>query len=469
MTLGVSTATPVAHVVAGRVVEGADVAYEGGGGGPGFVTPRLDLDALVVARTQPGPAFDLPIGEVVDFLVAVGERLAAERNPWVDEARDLMQRVTPLEPHVLAHEFATLPGFFERATLDFQLEQELGAAADGGWRTVVEPSGRRSAVRAFPPRLVHVLAGNGAGVAAMSIVRAALTRGLHLLKLPANDPFTATAILRTMADVDADHPTLRSFSAAYWRGGDTRIEGALYRAQFFDKIVVWGGDEAVRNALRYAGPGFDVVAFDPKISISFVGREAFVSDDTLAAVADQAATDVTVLDQNACVASRFQFVEGSVDDVDRYCTLLAERLPLRRDLASAVGPRPPSDIVEEVEVLAQLAPTYAVFGSADGRGLVIRSEEPVDFHPSGRTVNVVAVDDLADAVRYATVATQTVGMYPAERKATLRDALAGCGVQRVVTLGEAIAGGPGLPHDAMYPLHRLVRWVVDEDVTDDGA
>ena len=44
------------------------------------------------------------------------------------------------------------------------------------------------------------------------------------------------------------------------------------------------------------------------------------------------------------------------------------------------------------------------------------------------------------------------------------DGLAQAGVQRVVPLGRAAEALPGLPHDGMYPLHRLLRWVVDEEV-----
>lgn len=93
---------------------------------------------------------------------------------------------------------------------------------------------------------------------------------------------------------------------------------------------------------------------------------------------------------------------------------------------------------------------------------MIRSEEPVDFHPDGRVVNVVPVASLAEAVQRANVATQTVGVYPPSRKAELRDALAAAGVQRVVELGMAVAFETGISHDGFYPLQRFVRWVNDE-------
>ena len=42
-----------------------------------------------------------------------------------------------------------------------------------------------------------------------TIVRGALTKGVHLLKLPSNDLFTATAMLRTIAEIAPDHPITR--------------------------------------------------------------------------------------------------------------------------------------------------------------------------------------------------------------------------------------------------------------------
>jgi hypothetical protein len=61
------------------------------------------------------------------------------------------------------------------------------------------------------------------------------------------------------------------------------------------------------------------------------------------------------------------------------------------------------------------------------------------------------------------VATQTIGIYPPERKAMLRDRIASAGGQRVVRLGSAWRHVMGGPHDAMYPLQRFIHWMSDED------
>src|SRR3546814_17080631 len=80
---------------------------------------------------------------------------------------------------------------------------------------------------------------------------------------------------------------------------------------------------------------------------------------------------------------------------------------------------------------------FRVWGKTDGRGLVVRSEEPVDFHPINKTANVVRVDSLDDAVKWVNVATQTIGFYPFARMPDYRDRLASGGAQRIVQLADA--------------------------------
>ena len=168
------------------------------------------------------------------------------------------------------------------------------------------------------------------------------------------------------------------------------------------------------------------------------------------------------LNQEACVASRFQFVEGNAAEVDRFCAALHARIVTRAAQSGDVRPLD-MDMREAVEMMIMMDDEYGVWGRTDGKGLVIRSDEPVDFHPINKTANVVRVDSLDDAIKYINVATQTVGFYPFDRMPDYRDRLASGGAQRVVHLGEAGPSTIGNPHDAMYPLHRFVHWMAHED------
>lgn len=451
---------PIYHVVKGATTHGVELTY--GSEDSGFGTPALDLDALVWKRQAPPPAAHVPVAEIMDVLEQVGDRLRCDQNGFLGEALERNLRTNPLPRDLLERLYSKVGLTFERPRMEFVLKQELGGSeVVDGWRESATLSGRRARVRAFPPRLVHVLAGNGPGVSAGSLLRGALVKGVNLFKLPSNDLFTATALLRTLASTAPGHPLTQSFSAVYWRGGDERVESMLFRPQFFDKLVAWGGEAAVRSALRYIGPGFELISFDPKTSISMIGREAFASESILQDVAERAAHDATVLNQQACIASRFQFVEGGEAEVDRFCAVLQSRLGLERPVASAqLSPTSPT-VRAEIDAVKDMPDFFRVWGSYAGQGIVIRSEEPVEFQPEGKVVNVVRVRQLQDAVRFVNVATQTVGVYPPSRKTDLRDSIAAAGAQRIVALGE-ITPEPGLPHDGFYPLHRFVRWITDE-------
>jgi hypothetical protein len=449
---------PVCHVIKGELVRGTEQVHGR------FATPRLDLDTLVWPRSEPGPAFDTPLAEIVDVLVQLGAWLAADPQGAVAEALEHSLRTGSLPRALMEHAYANIGKPFDRRSIAFQVDRELGGAdVLDGWREITNtPSGRPARIRAFPPRLIHIVAGNAPGVSAQTVLRGAITKGVNLLKLPSNDLFTAPAILRGLAAVAPGHPLTRSFSAVYWRGGDASVEGTLFRSQFFDKIVAWGGEASIRSAVKYLGPGFELVSFDPKTSISLIGREAFASTESLAEAAERAAFDATLMNQQACASSRFQFVEGSVEQVDRFGALLQQRMNVDRPTASAIGAPVPGALRDEIDGLRMLEPQVRVWGGYGGEGVVIRSEEPVDFHPDGKIVNVVPVASLDEAVRHANVATQTVGVWPPSRKAGLRDVLASRGVQRLVNLGGTAGIEMGLPHDGFHPLQRFVRWVNDE-------
>lgn len=428
-----------------------------------FRTPHLELDRLVTPRTEVPPLLDVPVAEIIDFLVETGRKIADPANTIMQECIGRMASTHVLPAEMLFRQARYAADYLDRKLLTTLVERNFpDPRALDEWVPQRDHTGRKSFVRAFGPRLVHVLPGNSPGVAVKSIAEGALVKAVNLFKMPSSDPFTTVAILRTMAEIDPEHPIVRSMSAVYWRGGDASVEQALYRPQYFDKIVAWGGGPAIDNVIKYLGPGFQLVSFDPKTSISMVGREAFTSPETLALTADRTSSDVMMLNQEACVSSRFIYLEGTQEEADRFSAALHTRIVER---AADSGDRRPldADLREQIDTLSMLEDDFRVWGRTDGTGVVIRSDEPVDFHPSNKTANVVRVDSLDDAVRYVNVATQTVGFYPFDRMAAYRDRLASGGAQRIVHLGEAGPSTIGNPHDAMYPLHRFVHWMAHED------
>ncbi|HUD29038.1 MAG TPA: acyl-CoA reductase [Novosphingobium sp.] len=452
----------------GEVLHGTEVIQKSRDLGVTFATPRIPFDRAVPPRTEVPPLLNVPLAEIIDFLVETGQRLVAPDNDHMQECIERMCRTHILPRAVVENTARHAAAYLDKRILNAEVAQNFpDPRALDEWVSKEDFTGRRSFVRAFAPRLIHVLPGNSPGVAVKSVAQGSMVKAINLFKMSSADPFTMVAILRTMADIDPGHPIVKSMSAVYWRGGDDATERVLYRPQYFDKIVAWGGGDAINNVIKYLGPGFQLVSFDPKTSISMVGREGLVDEATIDRVADLCSADVMTLNQEACVASRFQFVEGPQEQVDRFCERLQFHIARRAAESGDVRPLD-MDMREAVEMMILMDDEYGVWGRTDGKGLVVRSDEPVDFHPINKTANVVRVESLDDAVKWINVATQTVGFYPFDRMADYRDRLAAGGAQRVVHLGEAGPSTIGNPHDAMYPLHRFVHWMAHEDGRREG-
>lgn len=450
--------------VRGDLVTGNAITYKSRDLGVEFATPALDLNAIVRPRSELPPLLEVKLSEIIDFLVETGERLRLERNPHLQQCLELVAATNPLPRRVVENLYHAAPHMLSRSSLVSMVESNFADSAIlDGWVERRDEQGNTGRLRAFPPRMIHMLAGNAPAGCIASIAQGALVKAVNLFKMPSSDPFTTVAVLRTMAEIDPDHPVVRSMTAVYWRGGDEQLERTIYRPQYFDRVVAWGGGDAISSVMRYIGPGLQLVSFDPKSSISMIGREALLSESEIDEAAERAAQDITVFNQEACLASRFIFIEGDRADVERFCSRLADRISVDRTFASAKAPGLPLELRDEINMLDAIGEAKT-WGSNDGAGLVVLTEQPVEFHPSNKTSNVVHVDSLQDAIRYVNVATQTIGVWPAQRKEALRDRIAAAGGQRICCLGTANLHVPGGPHDAMFALQRFVKFIGEDDI-----
>jgi hypothetical protein len=109
---------------------------------------------------------------------------------------------------------------------------------------------------------------------------------------------------------------------------------------------------------------------------------------------------------------------------------------------------------------------FRVIGGERDEGAIIVSQidEAVDYSPllSGRVANVVPVDDIRKVTDAVTAYTQTVGIYPEKLKTELRDRLPLFGAQRLTSLGYACHVAIAMPQDAIEPVRRMAKWIVEE-------
>lgn len=242
----------------GVLIEGEATPHRSRDLGADFVTPQ-SISTRWSCRGRSSALLDVKLEEIIDFLAEAGERLHLDRNPHLQRCLDLIAATNPLPRRVVENLYRQAPMYLTKPLLESMVDSNFAnREALDGWVERIDAYGNKGAVRAFPSRMVHMLAGNAPSGCVASIAQGALVKAVNLFKLPSSDPFTTVAVLRTMAEIDPKHPVVRSMSAIYWQGGDTTIERTLYRPQYFDKIVAWGGDEAINNVIGYLGPGIPV-------------------------------------------------------------------------------------------------------------------------------------------------------------------------------------------------------------------
>lgn len=469
-------------IIRGQIIDDAAVEHGGRRGGVGFRAPDIGQHIGKLLLRSPSAMADLytiSLDDILDFLEQLGARLSFDSNPHVREAFRLSCLTSGLSESILRYHFAHMGAFFARDEVRRMIDRSCGRAALEGWVDLgpAMVPGLSARTRAFGARCVHVIAGNAAIVAILTIIRNAYTRSDAIIKLPSNDPLTAVAIVRTMVEMAPDHPLTRHVSTAYWKGGDAAVEREIYDPRGVEKIIAWGGFDSVKHITRYLQPGIDLITQDPKLSGTIIGRAAFESSATLAHVARRLALDIGAQNQEGCVSARVVYVESGTDTeglarANRLGALTFEALQkLPAHLSTPHKAFDPT-LKSEIDGIRFNEEEYRVFGGRANEGAVIVSQEdaPVDFSRSlaCRVGNIVPIDSFETAVRSVTAYTQTIGIYPDSLKEKLRDRLAYQGAQRIVSLGGAATMAHNMEtQDAIESVRRMCKWVVEEQI--DGA
>lgn len=478
----VQTDLPVARmVVRGQVIADNLVEIGGRGGDLTFLTPDANSYLTVLPLDDPGRLRDLyrvSFEEILDYLEELGHRLDFDTNPYLQEACRLSYLTAPTTPPLIDFTYRRLSGFCTRDRLREIAEQAVGVEYLEGWVPTELISGATVEIRCFGSRAVHIVAGNSPIISLLTIVRNALLRSDAIIKAPSNDPFTALAIARTMCDMAPDHPITKHLAVAYWKGGDVGFEERLYQPHNVEKIVAWGGFASVKHVTRYIQPGLELISLDPKRSASVIGEQTFDSHDEMREAAIRLATDIGSVNQAGCVNARVIYAITGTDDAGLAKANVFGHMVYDAMLAlpSCVSTKPKRydlSLKEDVDAVRLDGDWYHVIGGRDEEGAIIVSQlpEPVSFSAAlnDRTANIVPVDTVSEVLAAVNAWTQTVGVYPESLKDDLKDVLPLYGAQRLVSLGYAAAsaGSNCGRQDAIEPMRRMGKWIVNEIATPD--
>ncbi|MHA1450475.1 MAG: acyl-CoA reductase, partial [Candidatus Hodarchaeales archaeon] len=385
---------PVEAVIRGKIYYGRDIEFSSRDGTVMFTgaDPKRLITDLVLRDTSSlvSDFEDITVKEIISFLAETGQMLDYNRNTLMQDACELSKTFNGLTAPIIESAYRQVPLFFNKDILKVIVENEIGSRYLDGWIETPVPRGK-AMVRAYGAKALHIIAGNVPLVAALSIIRGALVKSDNIIKLPSNDPLTATAILKTMIEVDSSHPVVKHFSAVYWKGGDIDFERRLINPNYLEKIIAWGGHNSIKHIKTLVGPGIDLITLDPKFSVSIIGEEAFESDAAIREIAYLAAIDSAAYNQEACVSSRSHFVKTTPEKAVKYSRYLYKFMQEQDPALSTVPKSFPAALQEDIDSLRYMEGFYEVTGGENGEGAVITSlaGEPVEFFPSCKTVNVI--------------------------------------------------------------------------------
>jgi len=443
-------------------------------GGAEFQAPDMSRHVARLPLRSPAEMADLyqlGFDDILDVLEALGDALVFERNAHLQQAYQASLLASPLPAEMLENSYQILRPLFARDNVLEIADSQVGLDYLNGWVAHKLLDGREIRVRAFGSRVLHIPAGNGGLVSAVTILRSVITRSDVIIKAPSNDPLTAIAIARTLADIAPDHPVTKHLAVAYWKGGDVGVEEPLCRPEHIEKIVAWGGLTSVKHIARYIQPGLELIALDPKRSATIIGSEAFADESTMREVARRAAVDIGVANQEGCANARVIYVLSGTDAVglnnaNRLGEMIYQELVGLPAFISTPPRYPGGDLYEHVEASRMTEDWYRVIGGLSREGAVIVSQfdQAVDYSPmlSGRVANLVPVDSVDEVTAAVNAYTQTIGVYPESLKRSLRDTLPLFGAQRLTSLGYACSVAVAAPQDAIEPIRRMCKWIVDE-------
>ncbi|MCK5248641.1 MAG: hypothetical protein KAJ98_01660, partial [Spirochaetaceae bacterium] len=437
--------------------EGIVLEYKQGGTAVRFPTLEIsDAGELFSAEKE---LTKLSTGEILDFLSAVGKLWSDPGYVRYQDSLELMKRITDFSEEELVLDFSYIPALLERGGyLEEMLRAEFG---DPG---VLDQWTLRGGceVKAIPRgRLLHVLAGNVPGVELISLARGLMTKNANVLKMARGNPITPVALVSSFADIDPDHPITRSTSVIYWERGSA-AETEIFRG--VQSVCVWGGFDAVNASWSHARPGLEILDYGPKRSMVFIGASTMSSGDSLTVAAAALASDTVIHDQQACHSPQVVFVEGGEAARGR-AELFASALGRALDEAGKSLPRGEDTIDRKAQVghmrnMAELMGEEVFHPGSTAWTLIVTNDfTRTATNPLGRTLWILPVDSVSEAVNHADSWTMVAAFSLRADLEAHRDFLAARGVDRLTILGNMGLLPPGTPHEGRYDLTRMVKFV----------
>lgn len=407
---------------------------------------------------------------IVDEAVA---QLLDRRHPLRMKAETLLPIVTGYDIEMIRSGLTGYLKTFRQPQLKRFLAEDF---ADPQILDDFQPRPNGGFARAFGPELLmHIWAGNVPGLPLWSLICGILVKAGNIGKLPSAEPLMAGWFAQLLADID---PKLGECLAVVgWKGGDSAAEKSWFKQP--DVLVAYGGNATLTAIKQQLPVTTRFLPHGHKISIGLVARSALDARQG-AELARRVAYDVMRYDQAGCYSPQMLFVErGGHLSPHEFAAYIAHELrALERK-----HPRHPLSLAEthtlaawrSGEEIRALQGDRTLFGDASECWAVVCVDAPEPLSPAalGRTLKVVTVDDVDEAITL--IAPQSIYLQTAAVAADpstlfrLASTLGQAGVTRITGFGAMTSPAAGWHHDGRFNLLDLVTVTEIERAAEDAA
>jgi hypothetical protein len=360
---------------------------------------------------------------------------------------------------------ADLPGvpflrlWLRRNTLEPIITKELGAGAlHGDWM-----EDGRARLKAYPVGIVgHWPAGNIEIQPLLSMTCALLGGNACLVRIPTELRDMIAQLIAKLVQSDKQSLLTSRIRLLAFDHGRLDLHRAV--AQSVDGAMIWGGEEAVSTIRSLPFPPWARLAvFGPRISVAAMDAASWADAGTRESLCRRIARDVWQFDQQACSSPQVLFLEkkngeSTADFVQALRTAFeAENRAHPRE--SIEGALTSAICQARAAWLLQNEANSAVFPATPDWTILVGHGAEIPQPTQGKTLTVLEVDDLLEALARLDGNVQTLGLAIAdpERESAIASLAATRGIDRIVPLGRMHVFGP--PWDGVDLIRIMVRMV----------
>ncbi|RLF60296.1 MAG: hypothetical protein DRN25_03045 [Thermoplasmata archaeon] len=411
-----------------------------------------DNHLLEIGKLSGRELHKVNLDEIISFLSQVGELWENKNYHFRKEAAKISSLTTGYHERMIQHSYDMIPKMLNKKFLIETVNIEIGNKEFlDRW---IKVGGTR--VHALPlGKLLHIVAGNVPIVSILSFVMGILTKNINIIKVASGDPATFIYFALSFEEIDKNHPVNRTTSTLYWRH-NADVERKCIN--IVDGLLVWGSFDALYSIRKKSKPGQAILEFGPRRSFIFVGEEVYKDISALEEISQRIVHDLSLYDQQACHSPQVIFFEGNAE---KFCEAIAKTLEKEKyKLPKGFTSIDEKASITHERMMARFRGDKVFHPSTTEWTVILTKDfENTKNHPLSRTLYVVEVENLKEAVKYIDRSVMVVAFSSYERLEELKEDVFLRGADRVTMVGRMGYFPLGHPQEGKRNLSQLVKWV----------